>query len=158
MYWMLRFAALTSFLVALVAVGLFACPSLATDVTGLWYVMDDQARIRSAEELNSRMDRETELAQWRIASRLETVRDVLAGRTSAETAAERFVVLNRAHAPTLAYIRARFPGRTDFESAGLQLANYLRTSHDPAGQTLADAWERRLSELVAVTDRTATSE
>jgi hypothetical protein len=144
MRWLLRTAAVSSFVAALGALGVFAYPSLANDVGELWHVMDDQERIRAAEESNSRIDREAFLIRERIALKDEVVRDLLDGRIGFDEAAERFAEMNRMQPSALKLVRLRFPGQTDEERAAWQLLNYVRRSTALRDQALADDWECRL--------------
>jgi hypothetical protein len=99
MRWMLRTAAAGSFVTAATTLAVTAHPSWATDLGGLWYVMDDQRNIRATEASHARMDREAETVLGRIACKEEIVQDVLDGRLRPDEAAARFAELNRGYPP-----------------------------------------------------------
>jgi hypothetical protein len=141
--WTLRAAALSTFLTALVAAGLFAYPSPAEDAgIDFWNLMDDRQRVAAAEETARILESEAEMTDRRIAVRAEIVRDVADGRLAFEDGARRFAELNRTlPGPLAACARDRFPGRTDEERAARQLVSHLRHANAPATSALADEWE-----------------
>lgn len=143
MKWTLRAAALSTFLIAVVAAGLFAYPSPADDKGGgLWHVMDDRRRVAAAEETARVLEREMEVADRRMSLRAEVVRDLLGGRLTFEDGARRFAELNRTLPAYLNdYTCRRFPGRTEEERAAHQLVCQLRVTNEPAAVALADEWE-----------------
>jgi hypothetical protein len=156
MRWMLRTAAAGSFVTAATTLAVTAHPSWATDLGGLWYVMDDQRGIRATEASHARMDREAETVLGRIACKEEIVQDVLDGRLRPDEAAARFAELNRGYPPALALVRKCYPGRTDEERAARQFLTFLRATRQPAALALAGEWEGRL--LQEATDSSAASE
>ena len=156
MRWMLRTAAVGSFVTAVCAIAVSAQPSRATDLRELWYVMGDQERLRKAEESGARLDREVETVLSRIACKDEIVQDVLNGALPIDEAAARFAELNRAHPPALDLVRRCYPGRTDDERAARQFLTYLRLTRRPAALALAAEWEGRL--VGRATDSSAASE
>jgi hypothetical protein len=155
-----RAATATVFLLALAAVGLSACPSVAEAAgVDVWHYLDDRRRLAAAEATNAALDREMQVSLRRIALRGEVVRDVVGGRMTFEEGVRRFVELNRAQSGGPAeYVRQMFPGQTAEDSAALQLISHVRAAEGPAGAALADEWECVLAGRGVVTGRRAACE
>lgn len=141
----LRALAAISFLTALAAVGVFADPSAAEEAgLDVWHVVDDERRIRAAEESNRAFDRATEESARRIAARDEVKRDLAEGRLTFAEAAARFTQINRSDPRATVYARRFYPGRTEADVAARQLVQHLRVSLDPTVRGLAPDCERAL--------------
>jgi precorrin isomerase len=85
------------------------------------------------------MERESEKAQRRIEIRLSVVSDVLDGRRTLAEAAAVFADLNRAHAGIGQVARARFAGRSETETAALQVIEQVKRSGDPRAAGVSTA-------------------
>ena len=81
----------------------------------------------------------------RVALRMETVEDVVAGRVGIEEAVRRFVELNRTDPRALDRVRYMYDGTTDDERAGWQLVSHLRAYRDPRAVAAADEMACRLA-------------
>jgi hypothetical protein len=138
----LRALALTSFLVALTAAGIFADSSAAKEVgADFWHLADNQRRLSAAEAAIRDIDRQNSLAVRRIAIRHEVRRDLIEGRVTFEEAAGRFAELNRADPQAAEFARRFFRGRTDEDRAARQVIQHLRVSRVPGAMGLADEWD-----------------
>jgi hypothetical protein len=136
----LRAAAAGTFLAALAAAGLSACPALAQEAgIDFWHIPDLRGGMSDSERWARDLELEGEVIGRRVALRTETVRDVVAGRVGIAEAVRRFAELNRTDPRGLRRVRHMYDGATDEERAGWQLVAHLRAYRDPRADAAADA-------------------
>lgn len=141
----LRLLAVSSFLSALGAASILACPASADDPGGdIFQIVNARSRIAESDRNMRKIDHDSELVMHRVAIKQELIRDLVAGHTTFEDAARRYVELNRMQESALTYMRRIYPGRTDEERAARQLAAHLRNSGNPTAGALGEEWECRL--------------
>ena len=142
----LRAVAAGTFLAALATAGLTACPALAHEAgIDLWHVPNLRAGMSDTERRAHDLERMGEVISRRVALRMETVEDVVAGRVGIEEAMRRFVELNRTDPRALDRVRYMYDGTTDDERAGWQLVSHLRAYRDPRAVAAADEMACRLA-------------
>jgi|RhiMethySRZTD1v2_1073278.scaffolds.fasta_scaffold711668_2 hypothetical protein len=138
----LRTVAVGTFVLALVAAGLFAYPAIAEEsAMDSWNVFELQDRMAQAEQESLRAEREGAMVMNRLAVRNEIIRDVVDGRMNCEQASQRYAELNKRQASTLEYVRRVFPGRTDEERAAWQFAAHMRRFGEPVAEAIGEEWE-----------------
>jgi len=132
----LRAVAAGTFLAALSIAGLTACPALAQDAgIDFWHVPDLQGGLSDSHRRARDLELEGEAIERRIALRIETVREVVAGRVEIDEAVRRFAELNRMDPPGLSRVRYMYAGATDEERAGWQLVSHLRAYRDAVARS-----------------------
>jgi hypothetical protein len=135
----LRAVAAGTFLAALTAAGLTAHPALAEDIgLDFWHVPDLRAGLSASEREFRDLERRGEVIGRRVAMRTETVEDLFAGRVGVEEAVRRFDELNRLDPRMVDRVRGMYPGDTDEERAGWQLAAHVRAYLHPRARAVAD--------------------
>jgi hypothetical protein len=117
-----------------------ACPETSEELgIDFWHVSALEENCVTEEQVQQAIDRETEQTRRRIDIRQSIVSDVLDGRRKLADAAAVFAELNRAHIRAGELARAFFHGKTDLETAALQVIEQVKRSLDPRGEAVAKA-------------------
>ena len=134
-----RAVAAGALLTALAAAGLTAHPALAQEIgLDFWHMPDLRAGMSDSERRFRELERTSELVGRRVALRVEAIEDLLDGQIGIAEAVRRFDELNRLEASMLERVRGMYPGDTDLEKAGWQLAAHVRVYLHPRAGEVAD--------------------
>jgi hypothetical protein len=135
-----RAVAVGALLAAVAVAGLTAHPALAQGIgLDVWHLPDLRAGMSDSERQFRELEKRSEVIGRRLALRTEAIEDLLAGQIGIGEAVRRFDELNRLEPRTAERVRGMYPGDTDLERAGWQLAAHVRASPDPRAAEVADA-------------------
>jgi hypothetical protein len=143
--WTLRLLATST---VLTVGGFIASNTTWAEDVGLdvWNVPDLQDRVAACESREVELDRKYATVGRRLDQRHEVVADLLAGRITADEAHARFLDANLSHPQATAFLRNRWPGRSDEEKTARQLVMFVFVSRHPRAAEAAAELE---CELVA---------